>query len=282
MRVYLESIKFAHTIFALPFALLAALIARRGALPSLREIACVVLAMVGARTFAMCVNRVADRRIDALNPRTATRALVSGTASLGRMITLGFFGAFAFLAAAALLSPIALACAPVVLVILATYSFTKRFTWLCHFWLGLCLGLAPQGAWVALRGELSGLMALLGAALAFWVAGFDIIYALQDELFDKGAALHSVPSRFGRARSLWIARLSHLTAGFLFVGFGLAAALGPIYASALGASAILMWRLHVQVAAKEPRFIEQAFFSVNGWVAVLLAAGAAVDLFLQG
>jgi 4-hydroxybenzoate polyprenyltransferase len=278
---YLEAIKFSHTLFAMPFALLAAALAFRKEQFQTPKLLWIILAMVGARTWAMAVNRVADAKFDALNPRTAQRAVAAGTVTPKAMLTFGVLGALLFVGSAAALSYVAFLCSLPVLLILASYSYTKRFTVLCHFWLGLCLSLAPLGAWVALRGTLPAKLLLLSGAITFWVGGFDIIYSLQDEHFDRSVQLHSLPSRFGSTQSLWIARASHLLAALLFAAFGMAFALGVIYFIGLAIACILMTQQHIVVRKGSLEKIDFAFFNLNGWIAVLLFIAASVSVWLQ-
>jgi len=280
VALLLESIKFSHSVFALPFALTAMLLARRGGLPTLTETVAIVVCMVGARTWAMGVNRVVDARIDAENPRTSTRAVPAGRISFWGMWAFAIAGALIFVAAAATLSHVALLCAIPVLGILASYSYTKRFTFLCHFWLGICLGLAPLGAWVALRNEFPLPLLSLTGAICFWVAGFDILYALQDETFDRTRGLHSIPARFGTRVSLVIARASHAVAALLFGLFGLTHNLGALYFAGLTVAILLMiWEHHLMRGGSLSR-IGMAFFNLNGWIAVLLFFSAALSLLL--
>lgn len=274
----LESIKFSHTVFALPFALLALVLARRGGLPSLRELILIVTCMVGARTWAMGVNRLADARIDAANPRTTTRAVPAGRLSSSAMAFFTAAGALVFLGGSAALSGVALACAVPVLLILASYSWAKRLTFLCHFYLGFCLGLAPVGAWVALRGEFPWPLLTLTFAITFWVAGFDILYALQDEHFDREAGLHSIPARFGTGPALVVARVSHSISALLFLGFGFLFELGIAYFAGLALAAGLMLWQHRLTRGGDLSRIGLAFFNLNGWIAVLLFLSASLSI----
>jgi len=280
-KAYLEAIKFSHTVFAMPFALMASVLAFRGGVPPLDQLVLIVIAMVGARTWAMAVNRVADAHFDALNPRTAERAVARGAISKTSMMFFGLTGAIVFIACAAALSKVALWCAVPVLLILGSYSYAKRVSLLCHFWLGLCLGLAPLGAWVALRGTLPPQLLLLTAGITFWVGGFDIIYALQDAKFDSTQGLKSIPSRLGVIPALWIARVSHLAAAVFFAIFGVVYNLGAIYFSGLALSALLMIQQHILVRRGSLEKIEFAFFNLNGWIAVLLFLAATVSLWLE-
>lgn len=278
---FLEAIKFSHSIFALPFALIATLLATNGTLPTLPQFVFVILAMVGARTWAMGINRIVDAHIDAKNPRTASRALPAGRLPAARMLVFSVLGALLFIGAAAALSKAALYCAVPVLLILASYSYTKRFTFLCHFWLGFCLGLAPLGAWVALRQSLEPALIVLTFGITFWVAGFDIIYALQDENFDKSQKLHSIPAHFGTERALLIARLSHVLAALSFVFFGVVFNLGIAYFVGLGLSVALMIYEHFIVRKGDLNRIDLAFFNLNGWISVILLLSTSASLYFN-
>src|ERR1700688_4411895 len=208
LNVVLDMIKFEHTLFALPFAFMGMLLAARG-WPPWRTMGWIVVAMVGARSAAMGWNRLVDRRIDAANPRTAGRALPAGQVTPA--FVAGFVAASAALLAVAAwqLNPLALALSPVALAILLLYSYTKRFTWASHLVLGLSLAGAPLGAWIAVRGDVAAPPLALGGAVLLWVAGFDVLYALQDVDFDRRAGLFSVPARFGVRAALWLSALLH-------------------------------------------------------------------------
>lgn len=281
LQRYFEAIKFSHTIFALPFALLAAVLAYRKSEFEPVKVIWIVLAMMGARTWAMAVNRVVDSKFDALNPRTAERAVAAGSISKNAMMAFGGLGALAFILASFALSPLAFSCSIPVLIILASYSYTKRFTFLCHYWLGFCLGLAPLGAWVALRGELPAELFLLLGAITAWVGGFDIIYSLQDADFDSKNKLHSIPSRWGVAAALWIARCSHAIAAVFFASFGVVYHLGTLYFIGLGVAVVLMVQQHFLVRKGTLEKINFAFFNLNGWIAVLLFLAASLSTWFE-
>src|SRR5271170_2178647 len=223
IRVVLEMIKFEHSVFALPYALVGALLAARasGGLPTWWQLLWIIVAMVGARSAAMTMNRIADLEYDRRNPRTANRALPTGELSVG------FAWAFTLAASALLvlaawqLNPLALKLSPVALAVLFLYSYTKRFTSLSHLVLGFCLGMSPAAAWIAIRGSLDWRMLILCAAVTLWVGGFDVLYACQDVDFDKTAELYSIPKRFGIARALLIARLMHVVMVALLVWLAL-------------------------------------------------------------
>ncbi|HEY5974998.1 MAG TPA: UbiA-like polyprenyltransferase, partial [Geobacteraceae bacterium] len=205
ITIFLEMIKFSHTIFALPFALTGALLAAQG-MPDWSQLLWIVMAMVGARTAAMAMNRLIDAEIDARNPRTAGRAIPAGLLGKGTVVVFIVLAVALMLYAAARLNPLCLKLAPVALFFLVLYSYCKRFTAFAHIVLGLCLAAAPVGAWVAIRGTIDLPVVLLGLAVLVWVAGFDILYALQDLEFDRQAGLHSIPVQLGVSGSLWLSR----------------------------------------------------------------------------
>ncbi|MFO0982433.1 MAG: UbiA-like polyprenyltransferase [Planctomycetota bacterium] len=280
--VVLKMIKFSHSVFALPFALIAWLLAARDRAPSARVLCWVVVAMVGARSAAMAFNRLVDQSFDAANPRTRDRALPRG--AISRTFTWVFVLASlaVFHAAALALNRLCLVLSPAVTLVLLGYSFTKRFTMLSHVILGLALGLAPCGAWLAVRGTLDGSFVtpvLLGIAVLFWVAGFDIIYACQDVDFDRRHGLFSLPARVGIDRALRISTWLHalaviaLTALWLAEGLGTPALLGVI------AVALLLWYEHALVKPADLSRVNLAFFNVNGLIGILLFASVLVDLY---
>lgn len=277
IRVTLEMIKFEHSVFALPFALTGAMLARRG-LPSWRELLWIVVAMVAARSAAMTFNRIADLKIDALNPRTKTRALPAGQLSLGFAIGFTMLSCALLVLAAWQLNPLAFALSPVAILILLGYSFTKRFTLLSHLILGLCLGMSPAAAWIALRGELSLSVLLLGAAVMFWVAGFDIIYACQDVEFDHTLGLHSIPRRYGIRAALWVSGLLHVGTLALLIAVARMENLGWIAWAGLVAVAALLAYEHALVKPSDLSRVNAAFFTVNGFISILFFLTWAADL----
>ena len=273
-------IKIEHTVFALPFAFLGACLAARG-FPSLPKIGYICLAMVGARSAAMAFNRLADFRFDLRNPRTSGRALPKGLLSRTYVAAFVVASSLVFVFAASRLNRLALALSPAALAIILLYSYTKRFTWWTHFFLGASLACAPIGAWVAVRGSISATPLILGLAVALWTAGFDIIYACQDVEFDRREPLHSVPKRFGVAPSLWISALLHLTMivllGFLFWQEGL----GMLSLGGLALVAALLAYEHSLVRPSDLSRANTAFFTVNGWISMLLFVVTTVDLLLH-
>ncbi len=264
---YLRMIKFSHSVFALPFAFTAAIIAA-GGLPSLYQMFWITVAMVGGRSGAMGMNRIIDRKIDALNPRTENRELPKGVIKTGEAF---MFTAAAFcllLLAAYKLNPLCFKISPLFLLILFTYSYTKRFTWLCHIVLGIALALAPLGAWIAIRGTFDSDILPLCFAVMFWVAGFDTLYGLQDMDFDKRQGLYSIPSVFGISASLWIARLFHvITIGLLLILipiFGL----GGLYMVGILIASGLMLYEHSLVKPTDLSKLNMAFFNMNGYISI--------------
>lgn len=280
LRTTLEMIKFSHTLFALPFALLSAVLAA-GGWPDGLTLAKILLAMVGARSAAMAHNRLADRAIDAANPRTASRALPSGVLSV-RFVQVFLAASVAlFLVAAASLNRLTLWLSPVALALLFLYSYTKRFTWLSHIVLGLCLGLAPVGAWIAVRGSFDKVPLLLGAAVVCWAAGFDLIYALQDEEHDRSVGLHSLPARWGAAKALAVSAALHvLMVAFLLAAWRISDGGWPFAAGIGITAAALLWQ-HAIVRPGDLSRVNTAFFTANGVVSVALAALGIADVLMR-
>ena len=271
IRTVLEMIKFEHSVFALPFALVGALLAARAAgdLPSWQQILWIVVAMIGARSAAMTMNRIADVEYDRRNPRTANRALPAGELSVS------FAAAFTVLASALLifaawqLNRLAFELSPLVLAILFFYSYTKRFTLWSHFVLGFCLGMSPAAAWIAIRGSLDWRMWILCAAVTLWVGGFDVLYACQDVQFDKSAGLHSIPKTLGVPKALVFARTMHIAMvvllGWLAWSFRLA---WPAWAGITVVAALLAYE-HSLVKPDDLSKMNAAFFTVNGYISLL-------------
>ena len=275
----LEMIKFSHTIFALPFALTGMVLAADG-LPGPGTILWILAAMVGARTAAMAWNRIADAAIDARNPRTAERHLPAGTVRVEEAWALTLAGVVLLLLAAWALNPLCLKLAPLALAVLFVYPYTKRFTTLCHYLLGLALAAAPLGAWMAVTGEWSWRILPLGLAVLLWVAGFDILYALQDLDFDRTEGLHSVPQRLGVGRSLRIAARLHLLLVALLALQVPLFGLGWWYAAGLLAVAVLLFYEHSLVTPYDLSRMDAAFFTMNGVISVVVFAATLVDVLL--
>ncbi len=264
---YLRLIKFSHSVFALPFAFTGALVASEG-IPAPMQIFWITVAMVGGRSGAMGMNRIIDRKIDALNPRTKNRELPMGIIKT-RETFLFTAAAFTFLVLAAYkLNPLCLKLSPLILFVLFTYSYTKRFTWLSHIVLGMALSLAPLGAWIAVQGTFDIRILPLCFAVMFWVAGFDILYGLQDIKFDKKYGLYSIPARFGIKASLWVARLFHLITIGLLLSLVSVFNLAWIYLLGVLIAAVLMVYEHSLVRPDDLSKLNMAFFNMNGYISI--------------
>jgi len=280
-RLTLEMIKIEHTLFALPFAFLGAVLAANG-LPSLRQVFWIVVAMVGARSTAMAFNRIADRGYDARNPRTAVRALPAGLLSVGFVWAFTLISAAVFLIAAAMLNHLTLLLSPVALGSVLLYSYTKRWTLLSHIVLGWCLSIAPTGAWIAVRGEInSPIPLLLSLMVLLWTAGFDVLYACQDFEFDRREGLHSIPAKVGIGRALWIARGLHLGAFLAVVALYVVTRLGPIALVGVVATAGLLLYQHRLVRSDDLSRLNAAFFTTNAFVSVILLLTFGSAVFMQ-
>ena len=270
VRTTLEMIKIEHTLFALPFAFLGAVLAANG-LPSAKQLIWITTAMVGARSTAMAFNRIADREYDARNPRTSNRALPAGLLSVSFVWAFTLVSASLFFLAAAMLNRLTLALAPVAIASVLLYSFSKRWTLLSHLLLGWCLSIAPTGAWIAVRGALdSPVPVLLSLVVMLWTAGFDVLYACQDYDFDVAAELHSIPRHFGIARALLIARLLHVGAFAALVALYLLTHLGVFALIGVFATAALLFYQHRLVKADDLSQLNAAFFTTNAFVSVIL------------
>lgn len=279
---YFRLVKFSHSVFALPFALIALLVSADGR-PGLIALLWIVVAMVAARTAAMAYNRYVDRDVDAANPRTREREIPRGALTPAAALGLTLGASAVFVAAAAALGDAPLYGSAPVLVVLLGYSHAKRFTSLSHLWLGVALGLAPPGAALAVAGGVDASVwhaAVLGLGVSFWVAGFDVLYSCQDEAFDRAQGLHSLPARLGQGAALQLARLSHLLAFALFVGYGLLAGLGvPFYMGVL-LGGLFLGMQHRLVRPGQLERIDAAFFTMNAWVSVVMLGCTLVDLYL--
>ncbi len=270
-------IKFEHTLFALPFAMAAAAIAARGHGLSVARIGGIVVAMAGARTAAMGFNRIVDRHIDARNPRTAKREIPTGAISLRAAWTMTLVATAVFVGAAVALGPLCLALSPVALFFLYGYSFTKRFTALCHLFLGLAIASGPAGAWIAVRGDFGWVPGLLMIAVGFWIAGFDILYALADRDFDRGAGLHSIPARFGVGGALFLSALLHLVTVGALLALASVAQLGAPYLVGVAVVIALLAYEHAIVRPNDLSRLDVAFFNLNGYVSVAFFVATLVD-----
>jgi len=277
-------VRFSHTVFALPFAVMGAVLAARG-IPALTTCALILVAMVAARSAAMAMNRLADHRIDAENPRTAGRELPRGVLKRGEVWTFLLLSCAVFVAASALLNPLARNLSPVALATLLGYPFAKRFTSLCHVWLGAALGLSPVGAWVAVRGAFDeGFLAafLLGLAVVLWTAGFDIVYALLDVDFDRRRGLLSAPARLGAKGALIVSALFHVVTVGLLVGVGAVAGLSFFYGIGVAVTLLILVYEHWIVRPSDLSRVGIAFFTLNGVVSLLLMVALTLDVLLLG
>jgi len=283
VRMLLELVKFEHSIFALPYAYIGALYgaAVLDRWPTWAEVLWITVAMVGARAFAFVVNRATDKEIDARNPRTAGRAVPAGLIKAAELWAFAAVMLAAFLFAVWQLHPTTRWLWPIVLAAFVIYPYTKRFTWLCHYWLGLCLGLAPVGAWVAVGAPIGDPAPwIFGAAVMFWTAGFDIIYATQDVECDIRDGVHSVPADLGLARGLRMTRLLHLLTVILLLAGGMSVSAGWPYYAALALAAILLAYENSIISPDDLSRVNAAFFSLNGVIAIVLFAGVLTDRLL--
>jgi 4-hydroxybenzoate polyprenyltransferase len=279
LRVTLEMIKIEHSVFALPFALLGALLAARG-WPTGGQIFWIVVAMVGARSAAMSFNRIIDRHIDARNPRTASRALPAGLLSVGFVILFALASSVLLVFAAYRLNSLSFVLSPVALAILFIYSYTKRCTALSHLVLGFCLGITPAAAWIAVRGTLDTEILWMSTAVTLWTAGFDILYACQDIDFDRRAGLHSIPQRWGIRKALLIARGFHVLMVLFLVVLARASGLGWISFLGVSVVGLLLFYEHHLVKTDDLSQLDAAFFATNGWIGVLLLFFWSTDILL--
>ena len=273
-------IKWEHSIFALPFAICGAMLAAAG-LPTAHQLLWIVIAMISARSSAMAFNRLADTAIDAANPRTRTRALPAGQLSPAFVATFVIVSCAIFVVSASQLNRLTLWLSPVALAVILLYSYSKRFTRWSHLVLGLALGIAPSAAWIAVRGSLDPRILLLTAAVTFWVAGFDILYACQDLQFDKDAGLHSIPRYLGISRSLWIARVFHAIMLLLLIALLPTFALGKFAFVGVVAVALLLVYEHSLVKPDDLSRLNAAFFTMNGVISVVFALFVAADLLFR-
>ncbi len=280
IKTYMELIKVEHTIFALPFALTAALMAARG-FPSLYQLFWITVALFGARTAAMSLNRAIDAEIDARNPRTANRHIPRGIVKRSEAILLAVFGFAVMVFAAYKLNRLALELSPVAIFVLTLYSFTKRFTALCHVVLGIAVALAPLGAWVAVRGSIDLPAVILSLSVAFWVAGFDIIYALQDVEFDRKEGLYSIPAKLGERGALLISRIFHLLTLAGLVWVGVLEGMGFFYYLGLLISTVFMVKEHILVTRDRSK-IGYAFFNLNGYISLTVFFFTLLDFLWRG
>lgn len=272
-------VRFSHTIFALPFALSAALLANME-IPRAATLGWILLAMVGARSLAMALNRIIDADIDAQNPRTASRELPSGRLRMGQVVGFCAVSLGVLLIAVSQLPEETWVLWPVPVAAFVLYPLAKRVTWACHLALGLTIGIAPMGAWLAVTGDLGAAPIMLGLGVALWIAGFDVIYALLDVEFDRANDVHSVPARFGEARALWVTRALHVAAIALLAGAGAAAGTGALYFVGVGLCAAVLLVENTIVRPGDTGRIQAAFAQSNGLLAVVFLVFTVAEVTL--
>ena len=280
IKTTLEMIKWEHSIFALPFALCAAMLAA-GGMPTAAKLGWIVLCMISARSAAMAFNRIADARIDAANPRTAMRAIPAGLLSQKFAVIFVALACAVFVLGAAQLNRATLYLSPVALAIVMLYSYTKRFTRWSHLVLGFALGIAPAAAWIGIRGSLDPRILLLTAAVTFWVAGFDVLYACQDIEFDRANGLNSIPQALGIRRALLLARTLHLLMLGLLLALVMVFGLGKLAVAGVVAVALLLAYEHSLVSSDDLSKLNAAFFTMNGVIAVVFFAFVAADVLIR-
>lgn len=279
IKIILEMIKFEHTLFALPFAFTGALLAAKG-MPTGGQILWITVAMMGARSAAMGFNRWADRTFDAENPRTKIRALPQGLVTPLQVMVFTAVASAVLLFAAYMLNPLSFYLSPLALAVVFFYSYTKRFTFLSHAFLGLAISLAPIGAWIAITGRIEGAALVLGLAVLFWLLGFDVLYALQDREFDVKARLHSIPQQFGVRRSLWISRASHVVTMAALFWLGFLCSLGLLYFVGVGIALLLIVYEHTLVKEDDLTKLDMAFFNMNGYISVTIFIFTLLEMLL--
>jgi 4-hydroxybenzoate polyprenyltransferase len=279
-RRFASLVKLEHTVFALPFAYVGALLAVTE-VPSAADLLWITVAMVGARTLAMALNRLIDAELDARNPRTASRELPTGAVTRTQVLGLCAASLALFLVAALQLDPLVRWLWPIPVALFVVYPYLKRVTWLCHLWLGASLGLAPVGAWVAVTGELPWEAWALGGAVALWVAGFDLFYALFDLEHDRAAGLHSWATRFGERGVFAGARALHAGTVALLAAAGLGLGVGLAYWLGVAAVAALLGYEHALVRPGDLRRLDAAFFTVNGVISIVFLAFVAADVLAR-
>ncbi|NLB18275.1 MAG: UbiA family prenyltransferase [Syntrophomonadaceae bacterium] len=278
---FLNLIDFQHSIFGLPFAYLGAFLALPG-FPGWSNLFWITIAMIGARTAALCMNRAIDVHIDAKNPRTVDWSLVKGEFSLKLTWGVALLSLFVLGVAAWQLNPLCLILSPLAIFALWGYSYTKRFTWWCHLFLGLAIGMGPMGGWIAVTGQIDWQPMLLTMAVAFWVAGFDIMYACQDIEFDRQEGLFSIPARFGIRGALMFARTFHFLTFIFFVFAGAAMGMGWPYYLGVGVAGIILVYEHTLINTDNLNLVNLAAFKINHYVAPIIFAMALLDIFLVG
>ncbi|MDO8885911.1 UbiA-like polyprenyltransferase [Candidatus Oleimmundimicrobium sp.] len=281
IAIIFKMIKFEHSIFALPFAYMGAILAAEG-LPTFWQVFWITVAMVGARSLAMSLNRLIDKEIDKKNPRTKNRALPKKLLSEKDVLIFSLISLVVFLLAVYSLAPLCRWLWPFIVLPFVVYPYTKRFTWYCHLFLGMCLGLAPIGAWIAIKNSVSLVSILLGVAVCLWVAGFDIIYACQDIQIDKEQNLYSIPAKFGIEKALRTAGIFHLFSVGIFLLVGILANLGLIYFFGLGVVSFLLLYENRLVSPDDLSKLNAAFFTMNGVISTVMFVFTFLDFMVKG
>lgn len=284
LGIFLQMIKFEHTVFALPFAFMGTLLGAvtvNQSMPTWAQIGWVLMAMFGARSAAMGLNRLIDRASDAKNPRTANRAIPAGLLKISEVVIF-IIASFALLFwASSQLNSLSMKLLPIAVVMLVLYSYTKRFTWLCHIVLGLTIALAPLGGWVAVTGKVDAAAWVLFGTIVFWIAGFDIVYACQDVEFDTEEGLNSIPVRFGVANSLKIARAFHIITALGFIGLLLLSQLGWWYIAGMIIAYLILFYEHYIVSPADLSRLQTSFFTMNGVLSIVVFSFTLIDLVVQ-
>lgn len=284
LKIILEMIKFEHTIFALPFAFMGAILGSivvNGTWPTWSQIFWVIVAMVGARSAAMALNRLIDRNFDADNPRTAMRAIPAGLLKEKEVLLFIIVSFIVLFFAAFQLNMLAVKLLPIAVFFLVFYSYTKRFTWACHLVLGVAIGLAPLGGWVATTGQIDWMGLLLFVSVALWTAGFDVIYACQDAEFDRKRGLYSIPSYFGIAKALKLARVFHIVTIAGFIGLFFVTSLHIWFAVGIVIAAAILIYEHRLVSPNDLSKLNTAFFTMNGVLSVVVFSFTILDLVMR-
>lgn len=284
MGIFLQMIKFEHTVFALPFAFMGALLGAvtiNHSMPTWAQIGWVLMAMFGARSAAMGLNRLIDRVSDAKNPRTSNRAIPAGLLKISEVIVFIILSFGLLFWAASQLNPLSMKLLPIAVVMMVLYSYTKRFTWLCHIVLGITIALAPLGGWVAVTGKVDVTAWVLFGTIVFWIAGFDIVYACQDVEFDTKEGLNSIPVRFGIANSLKIAQAFHIVTAIGFIGLLLLSQLGWWYIAGMVIAYLILFYEHYIVSPADLSRLQTSFFTMNGVLSIVVFSFTLIDLVVR-
>lgn len=280
IKIYLEMIKFQHSIFALPFAYLGAFLAEMK-VPETLTLLWITIAMVGARSFAMALNRLVDIEIDRKNPRTSNRALPKGLLTISNAVFFSLISLGIFLLAVYNLAPICRYLWPVVVIPFVIYPYTKRFTFLSHFMLGFCLGLAPIGSWIAISNTFSFEPFIIGMAVLCWVAGFDIFYAIQDIEIDRKQGLYSIPAKFGITKSLVFTKILHTVSVAMLIWLGIRLKMGIFYFVGVILTAVLLAYENSLIKSNDLSKLNMAFFTMNGVISILMFCFVAIDVIIR-